>query len=175
MTTSKTSTQLSFNDLSYVPDHGLANLLVEPESAEAKQMTVTSGLRCLELSESADQLGSLEKMLLKSSRWHSTRCLLTWKRKATPAGRLLFQLVPFKTCVTGEIESGLWDTPTANLSICCSMKAAQKEARRLHPKGFHNLATQVATSTGCNEPDIFLNVEWTESLMGLPQGWTECE
>ena len=37
---------------------------------------------------------SLAKMLLESSRWNSTTCYLTWKARATPQSRLLFQLVP---------------------------------------------------------------------------------
>ena len=75
-------------------------------------MIVTSGLRCLELSESAGRLGCLQRMLLGTSRWVSTRCWLTWKAKATPAGHLLFQLVP-KTHHIEETESGLWRTPMA--------------------------------------------------------------
>lgn len=55
-------------------------------------MTVTSGLKCLESFRKSGPVGLLEKMLLESSEWGSMMCLLTWKAKATPAGRLLFQL-----------------------------------------------------------------------------------
>ena len=106
-------------------------------------MTATSGLRCLELSESAGRLGCLQRMLLGTSRWVSTRCWLTWKAKTTPQGRLLFQLVP-RTHHTDEIESGLWATPTANPSIAASMEALKKEAKRLHPRGQYTLGTQMA-------------------------------
>lgn len=73
-------------------DH--ASHLVLPGSKEARKMTVTSGLRCLELSKKSGPLGLLEKMLLESLRWHSTRCYLTWKVSVTPAKRLLFRLAP---------------------------------------------------------------------------------
>ena len=61
-------------------------------SKEARKMTVTSGRKCSELLRKSDPLGCLAKMLLVSSEWHSTRCFLTWKIKATPRYRLLFQL-----------------------------------------------------------------------------------
>ena len=65
-----------------------------PGSEEARRMTVTSGLKCLELYRNSGQLGSLVRMLLGSSIWRSTRCTLIWKTKVTPSKRLLFRLVP---------------------------------------------------------------------------------
>lgn len=73
-------------------DH--ASRSVSLGSAEARRMTVTSGQRCLELSKKSGPLGLLERMLLGSSTWRSTRCFLTWKAKATKQGRLYFRLVP---------------------------------------------------------------------------------
>jgi hypothetical protein len=51
-------------------------------------------------------------MLLESSKWHSTKCFLTWRPLATPQGRLLFQLAPSMPN-TNETEYGLWRTPAA--------------------------------------------------------------
>jgi len=92
----------------------LANLSATPGSAEAREMTVRSGRKCSALSRRQDPLGCLERMLLESSEWNSTLCYLTWKESATPAGRLLFQLVPW-TQSTDETESGLWRTPDASV------------------------------------------------------------
>jgi len=89
-----------------------ASLLASQENGVAQKMTVTSGLKCLGLSKSSGPLGSLEKMLLGTSIWGSTRCSLTWKQRATPQGRLLFQLAP-SMLTTDGIESGLLHTPTA--------------------------------------------------------------
>jgi hypothetical protein len=75
-------------------------------------MTVTSGRKCLELSQKSDQIGSLARMCLESSNWHSTMCYLTWKASATPANRLLFRLVPSMPRIKGT-GCGLWPTPTA--------------------------------------------------------------
>src|SRR5690242_3453599 len=52
----------------------------------------------------------VRKMLLESSRWNSTTCFLTWKVKATPSNRLLFQLAPSMPD-TDETEFGLLPTP----------------------------------------------------------------
>lgn len=83
-----------YERLTLFPAGSRASPLVLPGSEEARTMTVTSGLRCLELYRSSGPLGSLVRMLLGSSTWRSTRCYLTWKISATPARRLLFRLVP---------------------------------------------------------------------------------
>lgn len=103
-----------------------------PGSEEARRMTVTSGLKCLELYRNSGPLGSLVKMLLGSSIWRSTKCTLTWKTKVTPSKRLLFRLVPsmprteetdaqlsvierWKKNITGKDgEPILWKTPIAS-------------------------------------------------------------
>ena len=71
-----------------------------------------SGLRCLELSGNSGPLGLLERTLLGSSNWAWTKYSLTWKAKATPQGRLIFQLSRLAPR-TSDIGSGLLHTPTA--------------------------------------------------------------
>lgn len=103
-----------------------------PGSEEERRMTVTSGLKCLELYQNSGPLGLLVRTLLESSIWRSTRCTLTWKTKGTPSKRLLFRLVPLtpRTGETGARLSGierwkknitgkdgeptLWKTPIAS-------------------------------------------------------------
>jgi len=85
---------------------------VVPGSSEARKTTAISGLKCCELYERPNLVGSLVKMLLASSTWHSTKCILTWKQKATKSNRLLFQLAVLMPR-TEETESGLWPTPRA--------------------------------------------------------------
>jgi len=96
----------------YSPAASPASRSHAPGSDEAKMTTVTSGLRCCALLQSSGPLGSLERMLLGSSAWHSMMCVLTWKVSVTPAGRSLYRLrasVP-RTC---EIGYSLWPTPAA--------------------------------------------------------------
>ena len=90
-----------------VDSRDCASRSVWPGSDGARRMTVTSGRKCLELSRNSGPLGSLEKMLLGSSAWRSTRCYLTWKVSATPAKRLLFRLVPSMPR-TGGTDAPLW-------------------------------------------------------------------
>lgn len=101
-----------YEQLSLFPGDSPVSRSVWPGSAEAKRMTVTSGQKCLELSKNSGPLGSLEKTLLESSIWRSTKCFLTWKAKVTKQGRLLFRLVP-STPRTDETAVPLLPTPTA--------------------------------------------------------------
>ena len=86
-------------------DHASRSVL--PGSEEARKMTVTSGLKCLELYQNSGPLGLLVRTLLGSSIWRSTKCTLTWKTKVTPSKRLLFRLVP-STPRTGVTEYVSW-------------------------------------------------------------------
>ena len=78
----------------------------------ARMTTVTSGLKCCELYKKQSQLGSLVRMLLGSSTWHSTESTLTWRRKITKSNLSLFQLAP-SMLRTKETEYGLWPTASA--------------------------------------------------------------
>tara|TARA_A100001515_G_scaffold48714_2_gene38513 strand:- start:3132 stop:3893 length:762 start_codon:yes stop_codon:yes gene_type:complete len=89
-----------------------ASLSRQPGSAEAIKMTDISGRKCLGLSKLCGPAGSLEKMLLATSLWASTRCYLTWKAQATPAGATLYRLSP-QMPRTDETAAGLLHTPTA--------------------------------------------------------------
>ena len=160
-------------------------------------MTAHSGRKCAALLRKPSQAGCLVKMLLESSTWNSTACLLTWKVSATPHGRLCFRLVP-QTPDTDEIESGLWATPTAN----DSKNSAYQYSRGDHSKPVLKLTGQarlwptpraadgtkgIRTAEGTakerlrrkNGQDLpttiggRLNPEWVEWLMGYPTGHTE--
>jgi len=94
-------------------------------SNEARMTTVTSGLKCCELYRKQSQLGSLVRMLLGSSTWHSTRCALIWRVKVTKSNRSLFQLAP-SMHRTAESEYGFWLTPTAIAIVERSEESMQK-------------------------------------------------
>ena len=108
-----------------------------PGSNWARKMTAISGQQCLKQSNASDPLGSLEKMLLDSSDWGSTRCYLTWKAQDTRQGRLLFRLSPSMPRTAGT-DFGSWPTPRS----CSAMAAPFTENT---PKAkFPNLETVVA-------------------------------
>lgn len=153
--------------------HDRASRLVLPGGEEARKMTVTSGLKCLELSRKSCPLGSLERMLLGSSTWRSTRCYLTWKISATPAKRLLFRLVPSmpRTGVTG-VQS--WPTPAArDYKGSNSLEhLTRKSNNRNHTD---QLANAVKLFSLRNDVSGQLNPTWVEAMMGFPPGWTVLE
>ena len=93
-----------------------ANHFHSQGSAEAVKMTDISGRTYFPLFKEKDPLGAFSRMFMGMSLWASTKCYLTWRGKATPQGRSLFQLVPL-THLTDETEFGsspeMWPTPTA--------------------------------------------------------------
>lgn len=99
------------------PGASPASRSASPATSARRPTTVTSGRNCIALLHKRDPLYFWARTLLASSRWGSMEFSLTWKAKATPAGRLLFQLAP-STPRTGEIGSGssgaVWPTATAN-------------------------------------------------------------
>lgn len=144
------------------PEDSPASHSVAPGSAEAIRMTVTSGRKCSESFETPVPLGLLQKTLLESSRWSSTRCSLTWKATATPAGRLLFRLAP-STHRTGETESGLWPTLTASDSKGPALHRIR--VGREGPK-----LCEVILGVGT---DLRLQPSFAEWYMGYPHDWTK--
>lgn len=180
-----------------------ANRGVQPGSDEARTMTVTSGLRWLELCRSYGPVGLLAKMFLGSSALNSTRARLIWKVRATPSGRLCFRLAASTRRTNGKESSSsqgdpsMWPTPHANCST-----GAGRQGR----KGGPNLQTAVTmwptptardykdgTAESCANVPVnallgravhqnpqpqqsgSLNPAWVEWLMGFPEGWTDCE
>ena len=143
---------------------------------EKDQMTsATYGLKCSGLLNKQSPLGSCVKMLLDTSAWVSTRCWLTWKTKATPGKRLLFQLAQ-KTRHTNAIGYGLFSTPTALMPLESQdpvdriFKLKSGRLRKASKKG----------STGSlnwNQERLHLGEiptpELCESWMGYPIGWTD--
>lgn len=157
-----------------------ASHLATPESRRAKQTTVTSGRRCAKSLHSRDPLGSLEKMLLGSSRWHSTMCWLTWKVSATPRGRLLFRLVPSELTTDATGFGSLLATPTVKANQLAPSMQKWPSCAALLPTPRANMHTGVG-QRGKGGPNLqtvaggSLNPTWVEWLMGFPEGWTALE
>ena len=104
--TSPTPTQMSLWGASHVsPTH-------TQDFKKENQIPAISGRKCLDLSKNVGPLGLLEKTLLESPNWAWTKYSLTWRTKATPQGRLIFQLVRLAPPTSGK-DSGLLHTPTA--------------------------------------------------------------
>lgn len=170
-----------------------ASHLVLPGSEKAVKMTVTSGLKCCGLSKTSGPLGSLVRMLLASSQWHSTRCYLTWRPSATPASRLLFRLVPSPPR-TGGIEFSSWPTQTAADVYTDKLKSSQQKGEGRHSltlgRAVQMWPTPIASdwkNRGCRDyrknreyqlqtsVGGQLNPDWVCAMMGFPPGWLNVE
>ena len=156
-----------------------ANRSVVPGSNEARKMTVTSGRKCLELYQNLSPLGCLVRMLLESSIWHSTRCFLTWKTKATKSKRLLFQLLESEPRIGGT-GYGLLPTPVASQLI--SQWASAKYL--LYNNGVRNSGAKVGSNlswllskwhlqNGGQEDCLIPDPCLSEMMMGYPIGYTD--
>ena len=139
-----------------------------PGSAEARKMTVTSGLKCLELYKNSDQLGSLVKMCLESSVWHSTRCYLTWKVAGMIHSRLLYRLAASmpRTNATG---CSFWPTPKAS-SPFGGCSGARKTLQRMTDKGLITEEERRQFQQGNGGKTNPALLEW---LMGYEQQFTK--
>jgi hypothetical protein len=176
----------------------LANPSALPEDRKPRKTTVTSGRKCAALLHSRDPLGSLAKMLLGSSRWHSMTCWLTWKALATPRGRLLFRLLPSMRDIAATEFGSLLPTPTAQ-NYGTNQGGASGRTGPVRPSlstmakyslwptptsitdtggaalckwGGARSREKIRAMVGDAELNGALNPEWVEWLMGYPIGWT---
>lgn len=154
--------------VTWLQEDFLASHLASPASNEGREITVISGRKCSALSNNHGPLGCLEKMLLESSAWRSTECSLIWKPSATPAGRLLFQLVP-SMLRTHETGFGLLPTPQCMDAKGYSEALRHKFRKTGHLKHWtHGTALAVHSRTGRSS---WPNPMFSEWLMGFPQLW----
>lgn len=117
----------------------------QPGDEKARKMTATSGRNLIGSWLNCGPLGSLERTLLGTSAWASTTCFLTWKDKATPAGRLLFQLAP-RTPRTEGTGSGLWRSPTVGMVNQARAKDPEYGQKLIDKGQTLTLAAQVTNS-----------------------------
>ena len=115
-----------------------------------EQMTTDiSGMKLLESSENVNPdglLGKTLKVLLTSkTAWYSDRCKMTWKKKVSKSGVLLFQLAA-KVHGTNAKESGFLGTPTTTMSP--RSKAFRTENSAPTPAEYAMLPTP---TVGCEE------------------------
>lgn len=109
------ATQLDWLDILMIGNSGQAANHASPTvlrgKVSGKPTNVISDRTSTASSLRDDRVSIWENRLrLRLARIGSTECILTWKASATPAGRLLFRLVPSIRPIE-EIAFGLWPTP----------------------------------------------------------------
>ena len=139
-----------------------------PGSTEARMMTVTSGRKCSESYGKSGPLGSLVKMCLESSIWHSTRCFLTWKTKDLKYSRSLFRLA-VSMPRTNESGCAFWPTPTTGSSLCAGT-GSFRMLKRMAEKGLITEEERRQLSQGNGGKT---NPELLEWLMGYEKAFTQ--
>lgn len=138
----------------------------------------------LALSGNCTSLGCLEKMLLASSIWGSTRRFLTWSRQATPLGFSYFLLSPSAHGMSAkELSSSamLLPTPlasdTGDVGKTVDVRMTPTGSfRKYNPSGTvwtARLSWAVYKLLGSPPGDVKLNPDWVEWLMGFPRRWTD--
>ena len=112
---------------------------VSPTVSQESKIRTTianSGLKCLELSKKSNPPTSLERMseilLASEEEWYSSRCVLTWKVKATKCRRLYY-LLQQSTHRIKDTGVGLWPTPDANMGN----RGTQPKWTKNRPSGHH--------------------------------------
>jgi hypothetical protein len=126
------------------------------ESSKPKTTPDISGRKCLELSGNSGPLGCVEKMLLDSCDWAWTKYSLTWKAKATPQGRLIFQLARQAHPISDN-DYGLLHTPTAKAN-----QTSPSMVERGHGNWVSNLwptPNTRDTRRGCNQKQLATEVD----------------
>ena len=131
-------------------------------------MTVTSGRKCYESYGKYARCGSLVRMCLESSIWHSTRCLLTWRAKATKHNRLLFQLAVSMPRTKGT-ECVFWPTPSTGAALCGGT-GSFKTLERMATNGLITEEERRQLSQGNGGKTNPQLLEW---LMGYEQQFTK--
>ena len=131
-------------------------------------MTVTSGQKCSESYANFSPLGSLVKMCLESSVWHSTRCLLLWKQKVTKSNVSLFQLA-VSMPRTEEKGVPFWPTPSTGASLCGG-SGNFNTLKKMAEKGLITEEERRSLSQGNGGKT---NPELVEWLMGYEQQFTK--
>lgn len=155
-----------YEQLTLFPVDSPANRSALPGNEEARKMTVSSGQKCSELSRKSGPLGSLVRMCLVSSVWHSTRCYLTWEPKGTKHNALLFRLAVSmpRTEETGPV---LWPT------ICADGYGSTGHRKLLQKMVDKGMITQEEQRRMVRGHGGKINPEFAEWLMGYTKTFTQ--
>ena len=146
--------QMELTGLTSSAEASPVNRFPLPGSNEARKITATSGRKCSALCKSASPIGSLARMLLASSKWHSATCLLTWRAQGTKSNRLLYRLVPSMPPTEG-IGSGLLPTARAEDSESCGGHRGALDSLTAYTRMFSTpLASDGRGSAGIGKKEL---------------------
>ena len=171
-----------------------ASRSASPVREKAREMTAISGRRCLELFGRFVPAGSWAKtfpeLLIGRRDWFSSRCVLTWKMRATKSNRSYFRLAVSTLPIAGTGCGLLPTEQTQGLKICVKGKTVFMPMRLLHtptandarnvslpPSQAKRDGGMVKTAMRSDEyrtgAGFRLNPRFLAEMMGFPPDWTE--
>lgn len=171
----------------------LASRSASPVREKAREMTAISGRRCLELFGRFVPAGSWAKtfseLLIGRRDWFSSRCVLTWKMRATKSNRSYFRLAVSTLPIAGTGCGLLPTEQTQGLKICVKGKTVFMPMRLLHtptandarnvslpPSQAKRDGGMVKTAMRSDEyrtgAGFRLNPRFVAEMMGFPVDWT---
>lgn len=150
----------------------------------ASTMNATCGPKCCGSSGNCSPVGCLEKMLLASSVWGSTKRSLTWSWQVTMFGFSYYLLLPLARGTNGNGYSSsapLLPTPLASdtgdvgkgLDIQISANGSYRKMNKDGKAWTARLSHVVYRMTPTTLEKPYLNPDWVEWLMGFPRKWTD--
>ena len=150
----------------------------------ASTMNATCGPKCCGSSGNCSPVGCLEKMLLASSVWGSTKRSLTWSRQVTMFGFSYYLLLPLARGTNGNGYSSsapLFPTPLASdtgdvgkgLDIQISANGSYRKMNKDGKAWTARLSHVIYRMTPTTLEKPYLNPDWVEWLMGFPRKWTD--
>ena len=148
-----------------------------------RQTSGTCGLTCCGSCENSNPVGLLVKMLKATLPLDSIPFAMTWREKATPSGRCVFQLAPSEASIAANGYS-FWPTPQAMDGMKARPAAAmyrqmthggRKNRRKI--ANMKDVAVYGLNWTGeaVRLGDGELNPQRLEWMQGYQIGWTEIE
>ena len=125
--------------LTFLPEDSHANPIHLQASEEARTMNATCGLKCVEQLERFPRVTLWEKtflaLLIGTGDWYSTRCVLTWRLKATRSRPWLYlrrrSMPRTEEIGCGSSQCELLPTPTARDDKNGTTADSQRTQRRL--------------------------------------------
>ncbi len=131
-----------------------------------------------------EMLRVIEKMLLASSVWGSTKRSLTWSRQVTMFGFSYYLLLPLVRGTNGNGYSSsapLLPTPLASdtgdvgkgLDIQISANGSYRKMNKDGKAWTARLSHVIYRITPTTLEKPYLNPDWVEWLMGFPRKWTD--
>jgi hypothetical protein len=155
------------------PAPARASRSVQQETGRGPQTSVTYGLNSSNLSAQSDLMLLWEnKLRERLDMGGSMACKLTWRRKVTPQGRLIYRLAPLTHRISDSAYIGFLPTPcaseerdTSRPKVLAKCDRGGRVARRI---------CSLSLPARMQPDPVSLNPSFAGWMMGYSQEWDDC-